>query len=124
MREAGSSTSSSVDESTLGSRVGERCASPDRLPLAGRVPDNAAFRARFAGLRDNARRAIPLPGCYLPGLALSIAHGSRGLCSAPLCAALVAAPGTAIDDLQWHLHTAAHETRWAACATPGANAGS
>jgi tRNA 5-methylaminomethyl-2-thiouridine biosynthesis bifunctional protein len=81
----------SVDESTLGSRVGERCASPDRLPLAGRVPDNAAFRARFAGLRDNARRAIPQPGCYLPGLALSIAHGSRGLCSAPLCAELVAA---------------------------------
>ena len=80
-----------VDPDTLGARVAERCASPDRLPLAGRVPDVAAFTARFAGLGDNARRPIPLPGAYLPGLALSIAHGSRGLTSAPLCAELVAA---------------------------------
>ena len=82
---------SAIALDALGSRVGERCASPDRLPLAGRVPDHEAFRARFAGLRDNARRDIPLPGCYLPGLALNIAHGSRGLCSAPLCAEVVAA---------------------------------
>ena len=33
----------------------------------------------------------PEPGCHLPGLAVTIAHGSRGLCSAPLCADLVAA---------------------------------
>jgi tRNA 5-methylaminomethyl-2-thiouridine biosynthesis bifunctional protein len=78
------------DPSVLGGRVGFRCASPDYLPLAGPVPDRQAFLRRFAGLRRNARRDIPLPGDYLPGLFLSTGHGSRGLTSTPLAAELLA----------------------------------
>lgn len=80
-----------IDAGALAARVALRCASPDRLPLAGRVPDVEAFRSRFAALRKNARRPIPRRGAFLPGLALSVAHGSRGLTSAPLCAEVVAA---------------------------------
>lgn len=80
-----------IPAEALAGRVGLRCASRDRLPIAGRVPDPGMFRLRFATLRENARRPIAQPGAWLPGLALSIAHGSRGLTSAPLCAELVAA---------------------------------
>lgn len=79
-----------VDVRALRGRVGVRCASPDYLPLAGPVPDVAAFTAQYAALRRNAKRAIGEPGAYVPGLFLSAAHGSRGLTSTPLLAELLA----------------------------------
>jgi tRNA 5-methylaminomethyl-2-thiouridine biosynthesis bifunctional protein len=39
----------------------------------------------------NRKAHIPLPGQYLPNLYLNIAHGSRGLTSAPVTAALISA---------------------------------
>jgi tRNA 5-methylaminomethyl-2-thiouridine biosynthesis bifunctional protein len=75
----------------LGSRVGVRASTPDRLPVAGPVPDAAAFEARFAALARNARQAVGQIGCYRNGLYASVGHGSRGMTSAPLCAELIAA---------------------------------
>lgn len=74
----------------LAGRVGFRCASPDYLPLAGPAPNRPRFLKRFDGLRNNARRNIPLAGEYLRGLYLSVGHGSRGLTSTPLTAELLA----------------------------------
>ncbi len=54
-------------------RVGLRCQSTDFLPLAGPLPDPA---------RDDL--------AALPGLWLSIAHGSRGITGTPLCAEILA----------------------------------
>lgn len=71
--------------------VGYRSSTPDRLPIAGAVADAAAFRRDFAPLRHNARRPVAHTGSYLPGLYVSIGHGSRGLCSAPICADAIAA---------------------------------
>jgi tRNA 5-methylaminomethyl-2-thiouridine biosynthesis bifunctional protein len=79
-----------LNSDTLPGRVGFRCASPDYLPLAGPVPDHGAFLRCYAGLRKNARQIIPDRGCYMPGLYLSTAHGSRGLTSTPLAAELLA----------------------------------
>jgi tRNA 5-methylaminomethyl-2-thiouridine biosynthesis bifunctional protein len=69
-----------VDAMPLVGRVGFRCAAPDRLPLAGALPDSTA---RIAGsrLRDVAR----LPDMY--GL---LGYGSRGLIWAAFCAELLA----------------------------------
>ncbi|TXS92685.1 bifunctional tRNA (5-methylaminomethyl-2-thiouridine)(34)-methyltransferase MnmD/FAD-dependent 5-carboxymethylaminomethyl-2-thiouridine(34) oxidoreductase MnmC [Parahaliea maris] len=75
---------------SLDGRVGFRCTTPDYLPLAGPVPDTPALLEAFAGLRQNARKAIASPGHYMPGLYLNTGHGSRGLSSAPLCAELIA----------------------------------
>ncbi|MDO8861207.1 bifunctional tRNA (5-methylaminomethyl-2-thiouridine)(34)-methyltransferase MnmD/FAD-dependent 5-carboxymethylaminomethyl-2-thiouridine(34) oxidoreductase MnmC [Haliea sp. E1-2-M8] len=77
-------------DTELPGRTGWRCASPDYLPLVGPVPDRSAFLRDYAGLRDNARSGIPLPGKYLPGLYLNTGHGSRGLTSTPLAAELLA----------------------------------
>ncbi|MCH8543044.1 MAG: bifunctional tRNA (5-methylaminomethyl-2-thiouridine)(34)-methyltransferase MnmD/FAD-dependent 5-carboxymethylaminomethyl-2-thiouridine(34) oxidoreductase MnmC [Alcanivorax sp.] len=57
-----------------GQRVGLRCQSTDFLPLAGPVPD-----------------ATDKPHRHLPGLYMSIAHGSRGITGSTLCAELIAA---------------------------------
>jgi tRNA 5-methylaminomethyl-2-thiouridine biosynthesis bifunctional protein len=79
-----------LDDASLDGRVGYRCASPDYLPLAGPVPDVAAFLQTFAALRQNARRPIAARGSYVPGLYLNTAHGSRGLSSTPLVAEVLA----------------------------------
>ncbi len=52
-------------------KVGQRCTSPDYLPLVGAAPDP----------KD--------PQQPLPGLWLNLAHGSRGLASIPLCSELL-----------------------------------
>ncbi len=64
----------------MAGRVGFRCASPDRLPLVGALPDP---QAPIAGSR---LRDVP----RLPGLYGLLAYGSRGLIWAPLAAELLA----------------------------------
>ena len=79
-----------LEPASLTGRVGFRCASPDYLPMVGPVPDYDAFIHDFDTLRKNAREHIDRRGCYLPGLYVSTAHGSRGLASTPLSAELLA----------------------------------
>jgi tRNA 5-methylaminomethyl-2-thiouridine biosynthesis bifunctional protein len=79
-----------LDTSSLAGRVGFRCASPDYLPIAGRVPARDEFLQAYAGLRKNARHPIPRQGPFVPGLYVNTAHGSRGLSSAPLVAEWIA----------------------------------
>lgn len=66
--------------------TGIRAATPDYLPLAGRVPANDPFRQRFSGLADNSKRWIPAGGVFQPGLFVCSGFGSRGLTSIPICA--------------------------------------
>ncbi len=66
---------------------GVRCVAPDRLPLAGAVPDERAARAAAAALRGAHLADLPRQ----PGLYLSCAMASRGLTLAPLAAELLAA---------------------------------
>lgn len=65
----------------LAGRVGFRCATPDRLPLAGTLPDPAA------AVTGSRLREVP----RLDGLHGLLGYGSRGLIWAPLCAELLAA---------------------------------
>lgn len=68
--------------------AGVRCASLDRLPLAGTLPDLDAW----AALRGPGRRRPPLAAMpRLPGLHVLTALGSRGLSLAAWCAERLAA---------------------------------
>jgi tRNA 5-methylaminomethyl-2-thiouridine biosynthesis bifunctional protein len=80
-----------IDVAALAGRVGYRASTPDRLPVAGPVPDIDAFRVAYAGLQRNARLPVDRIGPYREGLYVSAGHGSRGLTSAPLCAEAIAA---------------------------------
>ena len=79
-----------LDPDQLPARVGFRYATPDYLPLVGRLPDRNAFLRDFASLRQNARQHIDRRGQYVTGLYTSTGHGSRGLTSTPLAAELLA----------------------------------
>jgi len=74
------------DPAQMQGRVGFRTATPDRLPLVGPLPDEAAFLAH--PLRREAQLAeIP----RLEGLHCLVGLGSRGMVWAPLAAELLAA---------------------------------
>ena len=81
-----------VDVSDGEARMGVRCATRDHLPMVGGVPDYAATLAQYADLPaqqaagGDIADAPDLAGLYLFG-----ALGSRGLCSAPLAAEVLAA---------------------------------
>lgn len=77
----------------LEGRAALRCATPDRLPMVGPVPDNEAMAARFAVLGKNADASLAEPGAFLEGLYTSAGYGSRGLAYIPLATEL----------LCWHL---------------------
>ncbi|WP_024562625.1 bifunctional tRNA (5-methylaminomethyl-2-thiouridine)(34)-methyltransferase MnmD/FAD-dependent 5-carboxymethylaminomethyl-2-thiouridine(34) oxidoreductase MnmC [Siccibacter turicensis] len=78
-----------VDVSAGEARCGVRCATRDHLPMVGGVPDYDATLAAYAqraGEPDDAPEAPVHPDLFMLG-----ALGSRGLCTAPLTAEVLAA---------------------------------
>ncbi|CAJ0995101.1 bifunctional tRNA (5-methylaminomethyl-2-thiouridine)(34)-methyltransferase MnmD/FAD-dependent 5-carboxymethylaminomethyl-2-thiouridine(34) oxidoreductase MnmC [Sodalis praecaptivus] len=81
-----------VDISGQQARCGVRSAVRDHLPLVGNVPDFEATLRAYANLAQQPPDRAPLPAA--PGYAnlfMLGGLGSRGLCSAPLAAEIVAA---------------------------------
>jgi tRNA 5-methylaminomethyl-2-thiouridine biosynthesis bifunctional protein len=70
-------------------RVGIRAACRDHLPLAGAAADKDAQLAHYEQLPRKTGQALPLAADH-PGLYVLTGLGSRGLCSAPLLAELLA----------------------------------
>jgi tRNA 5-methylaminomethyl-2-thiouridine biosynthesis bifunctional protein len=70
----------------LGGRTAFRALLPDRLPMAGQLPDMNAIEPQRRRLTGGHLRDLP----RLDGLYASFAFGSRGLVFASLCAELVA----------------------------------
>ncbi|MFV0265175.1 MAG: bifunctional tRNA (5-methylaminomethyl-2-thiouridine)(34)-methyltransferase MnmD/FAD-dependent 5-carboxymethylaminomethyl-2-thiouridine(34) oxidoreductase MnmC [Kluyvera sp.] len=78
-----------VDVSANDARCGVRCATRDHLPMVGNVPDYAATLAGYATLNDSPETAMSSP--VYPELFMLGGLGSRGLCTAPLTAEVLAA---------------------------------
>ncbi len=78
-----------VDVSEGNARCGVRCATRDHLPMAGNVPDYEATLEAYQDLADNRDNAVSAP--VYPELYMLGGLGSRGLCSAPLLAEVLAA---------------------------------
>ncbi|MDF3836173.1 bifunctional tRNA (5-methylaminomethyl-2-thiouridine)(34)-methyltransferase MnmD/FAD-dependent 5-carboxymethylaminomethyl-2-thiouridine(34) oxidoreductase MnmC [Cupriavidus basilensis] len=76
----------SLDPAALGGYVGVRSVSHNRLPLIGRIADEAQAARDAAALRGARLRDVP----RLPGLYAALAYGSRGLTWAALGAELLA----------------------------------
>ncbi|MCW7029971.1 bifunctional tRNA (5-methylaminomethyl-2-thiouridine)(34)-methyltransferase MnmD/FAD-dependent 5-carboxymethylaminomethyl-2-thiouridine(34) oxidoreductase MnmC [Escherichia coli] len=70
-------------------RCGVRCATRDHLPMVGNVPDYEATLVEYASLAEKKDEAVSAP--VYDDLFMFAALGSRGLCSAPLCAEILAA---------------------------------
>lgn len=72
-----------------GARASFRCQSPDYLPIVGQVPIKEHFMEDYSGLRKGQLKRDYPAGSYYPRLYVNLAHGSRGLCSTPICAELL-----------------------------------
>ncbi|WP_039058814.1 bifunctional tRNA (5-methylaminomethyl-2-thiouridine)(34)-methyltransferase MnmD/FAD-dependent 5-carboxymethylaminomethyl-2-thiouridine(34) oxidoreductase MnmC [Enterobacter sp. Bisph1] len=77
-----------VDVSAGEARSGVRCATRDHLPMVGNVADYAATLSAYATLAEQPATAVSAP--VYQGLFMLGALGSRGLCSAPLAAEILA----------------------------------
>ncbi|MEW7311769.1 bifunctional tRNA (5-methylaminomethyl-2-thiouridine)(34)-methyltransferase MnmD/FAD-dependent 5-carboxymethylaminomethyl-2-thiouridine(34) oxidoreductase MnmC [Buttiauxella gaviniae] len=78
-----------VDVSAGEARCGVRCATRDHLPIIGSVPRYEATLETYATLVENHDNAQTAP--VYPNLFMLAGLGSRGLCSAPLAAEILAA---------------------------------
>ena len=78
-----------VDVSANEARCGIRCATRDHLPMVGNVPDYAATLTEYATLNEDPQAAASAP--YYQDLFMLGGLGSRGLCTAPLTAEVLAA---------------------------------
>lgn len=79
-----------LENQSLSGRVSHRCASADYLPIVGPAPDYHAFTEDFARLRKDSKWRFDCEAKHLPGLYVNLAHGSKGLITAPLAAELLA----------------------------------
>jgi tRNA 5-methylaminomethyl-2-thiouridine biosynthesis bifunctional protein len=77
-----------VDVSDGEARCGVRCATRDHLPMIGNVPDYQQTLETYASLSENSENAPDAP--RYNNLFMLGALGSRGLCSAPLAAEILA----------------------------------
>ena len=78
-----------IHDTTPTSRAAIRATTPDRLPLAGPLPDADAYLRTFAPLRKG--QPVPVDAPLVPGLWLLGGLGSRGFTFAPWLADLVVA---------------------------------
>ena len=78
-----------VDTSAGEARCGVRCATRDHLPFIGALPDHARLLAQYAQLSQHPEHAEP--AAVHEGIFVLGALGSRGLCSGPLAAEILAA---------------------------------
>jgi tRNA 5-methylaminomethyl-2-thiouridine biosynthesis bifunctional protein len=71
--------------------VGFRAMSKDRVPIVGAVPDEKFYTKEYADIHHGDAKKTYQPACYLGGLFVSAAHGSRGFTSSFFSAELIAA---------------------------------
>lgn len=102
-------------EHSLEGRASLRCVTPDRHPICGPLPDWDYYEDAYLGLRTGKKGPYP-PAHYQPGIYLLTGLGSRGLSTAPLCAAhlasqLTGAPSPLPQGQQELLHPARFRIR-------------
>ncbi|MEZ5920756.1 MAG: bifunctional tRNA (5-methylaminomethyl-2-thiouridine)(34)-methyltransferase MnmD/FAD-dependent 5-carboxymethylaminomethyl-2-thiouridine(34) oxidoreductase MnmC [Parvularculaceae bacterium] len=74
-------------------RASLRCQTPDRLPVAGPIPDWDYFSAQYDGVRTGAKGPFP-PAQRFANVFILAGLGSRGFVTAPYCADIIAAAMT------------------------------
>lgn len=75
----------------LAGRAAYRCTATDYLPVVGPVANRVNFLEDYKILIKDAKKIPDTPCPWNNGLFLNIAHGSRGLITAPLCGEMLAA---------------------------------
>lgn len=91
-------------------RAAIRCQTPDRLPVAGPLPDWNFYSGAYDDLRSGRNRDYPA-GEAAPGLFILSGLGSRGLVTAPFAAAIMIAEAAG-EPFERDLAEAIHPARF------------
>ncbi len=67
-----------------------RASCQDYLPMVGPVADYIEFKSVYQALAKDAKIKLDTSCPYLPGLYLNVAHGSKGVLTAPFCGEIIA----------------------------------
>ncbi|MBY0378898.1 MAG: FAD-dependent 5-carboxymethylaminomethyl-2-thiouridine(34) oxidoreductase MnmC [Burkholderiales bacterium] len=81
-------TQINLDE--LQGRVSFRSSTTDYVPLVGPIANYDLFKTAYKDLAKDAKYSINTPCPYLEGLFVNVAHGSKGILTAPLCGEIIA----------------------------------
>ncbi|UYZ84261.1 bifunctional tRNA (5-methylaminomethyl-2-thiouridine)(34)-methyltransferase MnmD/FAD-dependent 5-carboxymethylaminomethyl-2-thiouridine(34) oxidoreductase MnmC [Entomomonas sp. E2T0] len=79
-----------LDINSLEGRAAYRCTATDYLPLVGPIADRDTFLHDYQVLIKDSKKTPNIPCHWIRGLFLNVAHGSRGLITAPLCGEMLA----------------------------------
>jgi tRNA 5-methylaminomethyl-2-thiouridine biosynthesis bifunctional protein len=102
-----------IDPAAADGRAGLRCMTPDHLPVAGPLPDHAAYLSDYGALRHGQPWRRYPTATYQPGIYVLSGLGARGLVTAPLAAEVVACHITGEPwPLEWDLVAALHPARF------------
>lgn len=71
-------------------KAGIRSSSFDYLPLVGPVADYQQFKQTYSKLSQDKNAYITANCPYLPGLFINVAHGTKGMLTAPICGEIIA----------------------------------
>ena len=98
-----------IDTQKIGGKVGFRTSTTDYLPLVGPIADYAKFNQTYQDLHKDANFWIETPCPYLKGLFINVAHGAKGILTAPICGEIIAdyidnTPIVASESLRQALH--------------------
>jgi len=67
-----------------------RASTFDYMPLVGPVADYVKFREVYKKLAKDAKFYLEDPCPYYPGLFINVAHGAKGIFTAPICSEIIA----------------------------------
>lgn len=81
---------SQITINQLSGKANFRTSTYDYLPLVGPLADYDQFNRDYAKLTKDKNAWIDTPCNYLPNLWLNLAHGAKGLLTAPLCGEIIA----------------------------------
>ncbi|HFC8518071.1 TPA: FAD-dependent 5-carboxymethylaminomethyl-2-thiouridine(34) oxidoreductase MnmC [Neisseria weaveri] len=89
-----------------------RCDSADHLPIVGPLADISEMQQTYAKLALDKNYRLTTPCPYLPDAYINTAHGTRGLTTAPICSAMIAAHILGLPQpLSQRIRTAIHPNR-------------
>lgn len=98
-----------ITPKNLSGKASFRTSTHDYLPLVGPLADYARFNQDYAKLSKDKNAWLNTPCNYLPNLWLNLAHGAKGLLTAPLCGEVIAdyisqSPHSCSEDVRIALH--------------------
>ena len=85
-----SNSSQKIDASNLSGQANIRVSSYDYMPLTGPIANHEIFKQTYAKLSQDSNYWLEDECPYYKGLFVNIAHGAKGMLTAPICGEIIA----------------------------------